>query len=60
MTFSQFHLGLVVYDDSDASRSGDDSDSDGERANDQNASDNDSDAEIKVVFNSFSSQKIIT
>ncbi|XP_031627004.1 arginine/serine-rich protein PNISR [Contarinia nasturtii] len=41
-------LGLVVYDDSDASRSGDESDSDG--ANEQNASENDSDNEIKRVI----------
>ncbi|XP_055307585.1 arginine/serine-rich protein PNISR [Sitodiplosis mosellana] len=43
-------LGLVVYDDSDASRSGDDSDSDGERTNEHNTSDNDSDAEIKKAI----------
>lgn len=45
-----FHVGLVVYDDSDASKSDDDSDSDGDRNNDQNASDIDSDAELKVSF----------
>lgn len=46
-----FHVGLVVYDDSDASRSDDDSDSDGDKINnDQNASDNDSDAELMVSF----------
>lgn len=40
----------MVYDDSDASRSGDESDTFGDRANEKNTSDNDSDAEIKVNY----------
>lgn len=48
--FVEIHLGLVVYDDSDASKSDDETDSDGERANVQHLSDNDSDSELMVGY----------
>lgn len=44
---------MVGYDDSDASKSDDESDSDAEGANDYRASDVDSDSELKVRNNSF-------
>lgn len=46
-------LGLVTYDDSDASKSGDESDDDFDARRHSNHSDNDSESELKVCSSYF-------